>query len=58
MGAYRSKPLTDKTSNTGEGNGVHYGVSEMQGWRVTMEVCIVRCRGSEGPKLIGVLLGP
>eukprot|EP00795_Rhopilema_esculentum_P007765 gene7765-13608_t len=37
MGAYRSVPLVEKASNDGEGNGVAYGVSEMQGWRVTME---------------------
>ena len=38
MGAYRSQPLVEKVSNDGGGNGVKYGVSEMQGWRVTMEV--------------------
>jgi len=37
MGAYRSQPLVEKTSSDGGGNGVIYGVSEMQGWRVTME---------------------
>eukprot|EP00112_Aurelia_sp_Birch-Aquarium-sp1_P009285 Seg205.16 transcript_id=Seg205.16/GoldUCD/mRNA.D3Y31 product="Protein phosphatase 1G" protein_id=Seg205.16/GoldUCD/D3Y31 len=37
MGAYRSQPLIEKTSNDGEGNGLIYGVSEMQGWRVSME---------------------
>ena len=42
MGAYRSVPLVDKASNDGEGNGVVYGVSEMQGWRVTMEVSLVK----------------
>lgn len=40
MGAYRSQPLIEKTSNDGEGNGLIYGVSEMQGWRVSMEVAM------------------
>jgi len=39
MGAYLSQPNTDKHSEDGEGpGGLQYGVSEMQGWRMHMEV--------------------
>mmetsp|Transcript_13274 Transcript_13274/g.21656 ORF Transcript_13274/g.21656 Transcript_13274/m.21656 type:complete len:421 (-) Transcript_13274:1592-2854(-) len=38
MGAYLDKPRTEKYSeDTLAGNGVHFAVSEMQGWRKTME---------------------
>ncbi len=37
MGAFLEKPLTDKTTLTGEGFGIKYGVSAMQGWRMEME---------------------
>ena len=41
MGAYLSQPNTDKHSEDGEGpGGLQYGVSEMQGWRMHMEVCV------------------
>ena len=40
MGAYLSQPNTEKHSEDGEGPGnLRYGVSEMQGWRMHMEVC-------------------
>lgn len=38
MGAFLDKPITDKTTEEGEGNGIKYGMSSMQGWRVEMEV--------------------
>jgi hypothetical protein len=39
MGAYLSQPNTEKHSEDGEGPGsLRYGVSEMQGWRMHMEV--------------------
>lgn len=41
MGAYLSQPNTEKHSEDGEGPanlGIRYGVSEMQGWRMHMEV--------------------
>lgn len=45
MGAYRSKPSTEKVSEAGEfkiGNRrVLYGATAMQGWRISMEVTIV-----------------
>ncbi|KAL5268790.1 hypothetical protein ACHWQZ_G002589 [Mnemiopsis leidyi] len=37
MGAFLDKPITDKTSGQGSGNGLRYGHSSMQGWRMTME---------------------
>merc|ERR1712065_109123 len=37
MGAYRSKPLTEKLSKDLESDGIVFGASEMQGWRVSME---------------------
>jgi serine/threonine protein phosphatase PrpC len=37
MGVYLSQPDTRKTSLDGEGNGVKYGASSMQGWRLNME---------------------
>lgn len=37
MGAYRSKPITDKTSSDDSGKYVKCGASSMQGWRVTQE---------------------
>ncbi|XP_034413776.1 protein phosphatase 1bb isoform X1 [Cyclopterus lumpus] len=37
MGAFLDKPKTEKHSAHGEGNGMHYGLSSMQGWRVEME---------------------
>jgi hypothetical protein len=38
MGSYLDKPITEKETHDGEGNGLSFGVSAMQGWRVTMEV--------------------
>ncbi|CAI2354384.1 unnamed protein product [Caenorhabditis sp. 36 PRJEB53466] len=37
MGAFLDKPKTEKTNICGEGNGVSYGMSSMQGWRKCME---------------------
>ncbi|CAH1965597.1 unnamed protein product [Acanthoscelides obtectus] len=37
MGAFLEKPKTDKFQDSGEGNGIRYGVASMQGWRVEME---------------------
>ncbi|XP_028331450.1 protein phosphatase 1bb isoform X1 [Gouania willdenowi] len=37
MGAFLDKPKTEKLSAHGEGNGLRYGLSSMQGWRVEME---------------------
>jgi protein phosphatase 1B len=37
MGAFLDKPKTDKHNETGHGNGLRFGVSTMQGWRVEME---------------------
>ncbi|ULT89564.1 hypothetical protein L3Y34_008177 [Caenorhabditis briggsae] len=37
MGAFLDKPKTDKTNVHGEGNGIKYGMSSMQGWRICME---------------------
>ena len=37
MGAFLEKPKTEKTSRHGEGYGLKYGASAMQGWRMEME---------------------
>ncbi|XP_050685244.1 protein phosphatase 1B [Leptidea sinapis] len=37
MGAFLNKPETKKYNESGEGNGLRYGVASMQGWRVEME---------------------
>eukprot|EP00794_Sanderia_malayensis_P004672 gene4672-5281_t len=37
MGAYLNKPVTEKKSTDSECNGLIFGASEMQGWRVSME---------------------
>lgn len=37
MGTFLDKPKTEKHNETGSGNGLHYGLSSMQGWRVEME---------------------
>lgn len=37
MGAFLDKPKTEKHNSHGEGNGLSYGLSSMQGWRVEME---------------------
>ncbi|KAI9546875.1 Protein phosphatase 1B [Dissostichus eleginoides] len=37
MGAFLDKPKTEKHTAHGDGNGLRYGLSSMQGWRVEME---------------------
>ncbi|XP_066553246.1 protein phosphatase 1B isoform X1 [Amia ocellicauda] len=37
MGAFLDKPKTEKHNAHGTGNGLRYGLSSMQGWRVEME---------------------
>ena len=37
MGAFLDKPKTEKTGESGEGYGIKYAVSAMQGWRLEME---------------------
>ena len=37
MGAFLDKPKTEKQTDGGTGNGLRYGLSSMQGWRVEME---------------------
>jgi len=37
MGQFLERPITDKSSGQGEGNGLQYGYSSMQGWRMSME---------------------
>jgi len=37
MGGMLDKPKTEKTNEKGEGNGIRYGVTSMQGWRSNME---------------------
>lgn len=37
MGGFLDKPKTEKSVESGHGNGMKYGVVSMQGWRVEME---------------------
>ncbi|XP_028854055.1 protein phosphatase 1A-like isoform X1 [Denticeps clupeoides] len=37
MGAFLNKPKVEKHTARGEGNGLRFGVSSMQGWRAEME---------------------
>ncbi|CAH1262442.1 protein phosphatase 1B-like isoform X1 [Branchiostoma lanceolatum] len=37
MGAFLDKPKTEKVNEHGSGNGLRFGLSCMQGWRVEME---------------------
>jgi len=37
MGAFLDKPKTEKLNEKGKGNGLSFGVSSMQGWRMEME---------------------
>lgn len=37
MGLFLDKPKREKVVETGDGNGLHFAVSAMQGWRVDME---------------------
>eukprot|EP00730_Choanoeca_flexa_P003070 TRINITY_DN11278_c1_g1_i6.p1 TRINITY_DN11278_c1_g1~~TRINITY_DN11278_c1_g1_i6.p1 ORF type:complete len:263 (+),score=35.74 TRINITY_DN11278_c1_g1_i6:158-946(+) len=37
MGNFLEKPLVDKDTHFGDGNGLQWGLSSMQGWRVEME---------------------
>lgn len=37
MGAFLDKPKTEKHTEHGGGNGLTYGLSSMQGWRIEME---------------------
>ncbi|VDN02025.1 unnamed protein product [Thelazia callipaeda] len=37
MGAYLSKPVTEKISECGENERVRYGATSMQGWRINQE---------------------
>lgn len=48
MGAFLDKPLTDKTCDSQEANGMRAYSCSMQGWRITMEDAHVMC-----PKLDG-----
>lgn len=64
MGAFLEKPKTDKVTSSGEGKGLKYGVSAMQGWRMEMEdahVCMTEIKGSkislEGWAFFGVFDG-
>jgi len=50
MGVFLDKPKKEKESESGEGNGLRYGMCSMQGWRVEMEDAHT-IRIELGPKL-------
>jgi hypothetical protein len=66
MGAYLSQPNTEKHSEDGEGPanlGIRYGVSEMQGWRMHMEVrslfsSVCACACAWGSRVTSALSPP
>ncbi|KAF7662438.1 hypothetical protein LDENG_00234760 [Lucifuga dentata] len=49
MGAFLDKPKTEKYNSHGEGNGLRYGLSSMQGWRVEMEDAHTAVMGLPAP---------
>uniref|UniRef100_A0A3B3BZY1 Protein phosphatase 1B n=1 Tax=Oryzias melastigma TaxID=30732 RepID=A0A3B3BZY1_ORYME len=49
MGAFLDKPKTEKHNSHGEGNGLRYGLSSMQGWRVEMEDAHTAVLGLQTP---------
>ncbi|XP_071388610.1 protein phosphatase 1B isoform X1 [Centroberyx affinis] len=51
MGAFLDKPKTEKYNSHGEGNGLRYGLSSMQGWRVEMEDAHTAVVGLPAPGL-------
>lgn len=51
MGAFLDKPKTQKHNNHGEGNGLRYGLSSMQGWRVEMEDAHTAVLGLPDPRM-------
>ncbi|KAM4597504.1 protein phosphatase 1B isoform 1-T2 [Polymixia lowei] len=53
MGAFLDKPKTEKYNSHGEGNGLRYGLSSMQGWRVEMEDAHTAVVGLPAPGLAG-----
>jgi protein phosphatase 1B len=48
MGAFLDTPKTEKYNEHGEGNGLHYGVASMQGWRMEMEDAHSAITGLDG----------
>ena len=48
MGAFLDRPKTDKVTEKGFGNGLRYGVSSMQGWRLEMEAAHCAVVGING----------
>lgn len=60
MGAFLDKPKTEKSTGSGEGHGIRYGVSAMQGWRMEMEdahVCEVELPFAKDSCFFGVFDG-
>ncbi|XP_053731471.1 protein phosphatase 1B isoform X2 [Synchiropus splendidus] len=49
MGAFLDKPKTEKHNSHGEGNGLRYGLSSMQGWRMEMEDAHTAILGLSAP---------
>lgn len=61
MGNFLAAPITEKETHRGKGNGLEYGISAMQGWRVNMEdshVAVVNSkRFPEGSSVFAVCDG-
>uniref|UniRef100_A0A3P8URW5 protein-serine/threonine phosphatase n=2 Tax=Cynoglossus semilaevis TaxID=244447 RepID=A0A3P8URW5_CYNSE len=51
MGAFLDKPRTEKHNSHGEGNGLRYGLTSMQGWRVEMEDAHTAVLGLPAPNM-------
>lgn len=51
MGQTLSEPVTEKTTSSGGNDSVLYAISEMQGWRISMEdahTTILDIKNAEG----------
>lgn len=60
MGAFLDKPKTEKITQEGSGNGIRFGVSAMQGWRMEMEdahVCQAEVSFQQNNSFFGVFDG-
>lgn len=60
MGALLEKPKTEKHSEAGAGNGLRYGLSSMQGWRIEMEdshTALANLQGDLEVSVWGAVLG-
>lgn len=59
MGQSLSEPVTDKTTSSGGNDSLLYAISDMQGWRISMEdshATILDLKNAEGD-IVGSFFG-